>query len=241
MLGGGRRSSWSLALAAGEGGDVRPEAVSGGLARRLGLSRGRRLARRLHRLRVAPPSRPDLAGRDPPVREPARGDRCSAQRSSSASARSRDASSAPLIVIGAVFATSGARAAGARARRSRRTPRHRRSGRGSRATPGRPACAGARRYSSRSERVRIAAGLPARRRRRRPRSRPERSAKTSSSESRDVDRGERRLHRDGDVLVQRVGVLEDAVEQARAPGASRSRRRASRPCRGGRRAAARSP
>ena len=30
----------------------------------------------------------------------------------------------------------------------------------------------------------------------------------------DVDRGERRLHRDRDVLVQRVGVLEDAVEHA---------------------------
>ena len=43
---------------------------------------------------------------------------------------------------------------------------------------------------------------------------PDRSANTSSSEARHVDGRERRPHRDGDVLVERVRVLEDAVEQA---------------------------
>ena len=68
------------------------------------------------------------------------------------------------------------------------------------------------RYSSRSERVRTAWGWP---------SRatttawfwPRRSEKTCVDRVVEVDGGERRLHRGGDVLAERVGVAEDAVEQ----------------------------
>ena len=80
------------------------------------------------------------------------------------------------------------------------------------------------RNSSRSDRVRIATGFPARATTTAA-PLPVSSAKTSSTEAPDVDRRERRLHRNGDVVVERVRVPEDAVEEA--PLLESSRRRPS--------------
>ena len=68
------------------------------------------------------------------------------------------------------------------------------------------------RYSSRSDRVTTPTGLPSRATRRRS-YRPVSAATISSTDAAASTVGERRLHRRRDVLVQRVGVLEHAVEQ----------------------------
>ena len=92
MIGGGLVLMVAALAARGRrrplhGGDL------GGLVRRMGLPRGLRVARRVHRLRMAAPPRADLAGRHPPVRQPGRRDR-PRQRSSSASRTTSRPSSA---------------------------------------------------------------------------------------------------------------------------------------------------